>query len=95
MVEGHHRCHSTRSPPELIRKYSGAPRAAPTPTVAIGYTREYSAQTAAAALRARLRARTTVLRDGCAEEIPDVRAAALGHHAPAPFPHFAGGEILE
>jgi Mg2+-importing ATPase len=39
-------------------------------TVAIGYTREYSAQTAAAALRASLRARTTVLRDGCAEEIP-------------------------
>jgi Mg2+-importing ATPase len=39
-------------------------------TVAIGYVREYSAETAAAALRARLRARSTVLRDGRAEQVP-------------------------
>jgi Mg2+-importing ATPase len=32
-------------------------------TVGVGYSREYSAQTAAAALRARVRARTSVLRD--------------------------------
>jgi Mg2+-importing ATPase len=33
-------------------------------TVALGYSREYSAQTAAAALRSRLHARAVVLRDG-------------------------------
>jgi Mg2+-importing ATPase len=33
-------------------------------TVAVGYSREYSAQAAAAALRSRLHARTTVVRDG-------------------------------
>ncbi len=33
-------------------------------TVAIGYKREYSAQTAAAALRARVKTRSTVVRDG-------------------------------
>jgi Mg2+-importing ATPase len=38
-------------------------------TVAIGYSREYSAQAAAASLRGRLRARTTVLRDGHADQI--------------------------
>jgi P-type Mg2+ transporter len=39
-------------------------------TVAIGYSREFSAQSAAAALRARVRVRTTVLRDGCQESVP-------------------------
>ena len=39
-------------------------------TVVVGYSREYSAHAAAAALRARLRARTTALRDGRAEQIP-------------------------
>ena len=39
-------------------------------TVGFGYSREYSAQTAAARLRARLHARTTVLRDGRAESLP-------------------------
>lgn len=39
-------------------------------TVAVGYSREYSAQAAAASLGARLRTRSTVLRDGRAEQIP-------------------------
>lgn len=39
-------------------------------TVGIGYSREYSAQAAAGALRARLRARASVLRDGRAEPVP-------------------------
>jgi Mg2+-importing ATPase len=39
-------------------------------TVAIGYSREFSAQTALAALRARVRVRTTVLRDGHQESVP-------------------------
>ena len=39
-------------------------------TVAVGYSREYSAQAAAAALRARIHIRTRVLRDGQAESIP-------------------------
>jgi Mg2+-importing ATPase len=39
-------------------------------TVVIGYLKEYSAETAAAALRARLRTRTTVVRDGRDEQIP-------------------------
>jgi len=41
-----------------------------TATVAIGYFREYSAQSAAAALRARLRARATVMRDGQPRQVP-------------------------
>ena len=39
-------------------------------TVAIGYSREFTAQSAAAALRARVRVRTTVLRDGRQESVP-------------------------
>ena len=39
-------------------------------TVAVGYTREYSAQTAAAALRSRLSTRATTLRDGQPTQIP-------------------------
>ena len=39
-------------------------------TVAVGYSREYSAQAAAAMLRARLHVRSRVLRDGRAEQIP-------------------------
>jgi Mg2+-importing ATPase len=59
-------------------------------TVAIGYSREYSAQAAAAALGVRLRARSTVLRDGRAEQIPteeivpgDVVLLAAGSLVPA------------
>jgi Mg2+-importing ATPase len=40
-------------------------------TVGVGYSREYSAETAAAALRARLRSRCTVVRDGQAVEVPN------------------------
>jgi P-type Mg2+ transporter len=39
-------------------------------TAAIGYVREYSAETAAAALRARIRSDAQVLRDGAAQTIP-------------------------
>ncbi|HET7156725.1 MAG TPA: HAD-IC family P-type ATPase, partial [Hyphomicrobiaceae bacterium] len=39
-------------------------------TVGIGYSREFSAQSAVAALRARVRVRTTVLRDGRQESVP-------------------------
>jgi len=39
-------------------------------TVGIGYSREYSAQRAAAALRAQLHVRTTVLRDGVPGPVP-------------------------
>ena len=39
-------------------------------TVVVGYTREYSAHAAAEALRARLRARSTVIRDGRAALVP-------------------------
>jgi Mg2+-importing ATPase len=39
-------------------------------TVLIGYSREYSAQSAAAALRARLQAQCTVLRDGQPQQVP-------------------------
>lgn len=39
-------------------------------TVAVGYSREYSAQAATAALRARLVARTAVVRDGQVQQIP-------------------------
>ena len=39
-------------------------------TVGIGYAREYSAHAAASALRARLRVRTTVLRDGLTTTVP-------------------------
>ena len=39
-------------------------------TVAVGYFKEYSAQTALAALRARLLARSTVVRDGHSEQAP-------------------------
>ena len=39
-------------------------------TVAIGYVKEYGAEAAAAALRARLRTRTTVVRDGRDDQIP-------------------------
>jgi Mg2+-importing ATPase len=38
-------------------------------TVGVGYSREYDAQAAAAALRSRLRARTNVLRDGRSESV--------------------------
>jgi P-type Mg2+ transporter len=59
-------------------------------TVAVGYSREYSAQAAATALRARLCARTTVLRDRRAEQVPvedivpgDVVLLAAGSLVPA------------
>jgi Mg2+-importing ATPase len=39
-------------------------------TAGVGYSREYSAQTVAAALRARLHVRSTVLRDGQARHVP-------------------------
>jgi Mg2+-importing ATPase len=59
-------------------------------TVAVGYSREYSAQTAAAALRERVRTRTTVLRDGRAGEVAteevvpgDVVFLAAGSLVPA------------
>jgi Mg2+-importing ATPase len=59
-------------------------------TVAVGYSREYSAQAAAGALRARLRTRSTVLRDRHAVEIPiedivpgDVVLLAAGSLVPA------------
>jgi Mg2+-importing ATPase len=39
-------------------------------TVAVGYSREYGAQAAAATLRARLRSRSTLLRKGRAEQVP-------------------------
>jgi Mg2+-importing ATPase len=59
-------------------------------TVGVGYSREYSAQAAAAGLRARLRALSTVLRDGLAEQIPteeivpgDVVLLAAGSLVPA------------
>ena len=42
-------------------------------TVAIGYSREYSAHTAAAALRARLGTRVTTLRDG--HTVPEIGRA--------------------
>jgi Mg2+-importing ATPase len=65
-------------------------------TVMIGYTREYSAQTAAAALRSRLRVRTVALRDGHAVPVPihdvvpgDVVVLAAGSLVPA------DGVILE
>ncbi len=65
-------------------------------TVMIGYTREYSAQTAAAALRARLTVRTLALRDGRAVPVPiqeivpgDVVLLAAGSLVPA------DGVILE
>ncbi len=59
-------------------------------TVAVGYSREYSAQAAAAALRSRLRGRSTVLRDGLAGQLPtedivpgDVVLLAAGDLVPA------------
>jgi Mg2+-importing ATPase len=59
-------------------------------TAGIGYSREYSAQTAAAALRRRLEARTRVLRDGTAKPIRieaivpgDVVLLAAGSLVPA------------
>ena len=39
-------------------------------TVSIGYTREYQAETAAAALQARVRTQARVLRDGHAADVP-------------------------
>src|SRR6185503_20859087 len=39
-------------------------------TVGIGYTREYSAEAAAAALRARVRTHAKVVRDGAAQPAP-------------------------
>ena len=39
-------------------------------TVGIGYTREYQAETAAAALQARVRTQARVLRDGHAVDVP-------------------------
>ena len=65
-------------------------------TSAIGYSREYSAQTAAAALRARLRIHTAVLRDGREVQAPieeivpgDVVLLSAGSLVPA------DGVILE
>ena len=65
-------------------------------TVTIGYTREYAAQTAAAALRARLSVRTMALRDGKPTSVPvhdvvpgDVVLLAAGTLVPA------DGVILE
>lgn len=65
-------------------------------SVLIGYTREYRAQTAAAALRTRLSVRTTALRDGQAVSMPihnivpgDVVLLAAGSLVPA------DGVILE
>lgn len=59
-------------------------------TVGIGYSREYSAQRAAAALRARLHVRATVLRDGQPQPVPiedivpgDVVRLAAGSLVPA------------
>ena len=65
-------------------------------TVGIGYTREYQAETAAAALQARVRTRARVLRDGHAAEVPvdeivpgDVVLLSAGSLVPA------DGVILE
>ncbi len=65
-------------------------------TVGIGYTREYQAETAAAALQARLRTRARVLRAGHAAEVPmdeivpgDVVLLSAGSLVPA------DGVILE
>ncbi len=59
-------------------------------TVAIGFSREYGAQAAAAALRARVHVRTTVLRDGLPVQVPveqvvagDVVRLAAGSLVPA------------
>ena len=59
-------------------------------TVGVGYSREYSAQTAVAALRARVRAQATVLRDGHSTPVPaeevvpgDVVLLAAGSLVPA------------
>jgi P-type Mg2+ transporter len=59
-------------------------------TVGIGYRREYGAETAAAALRARVRTRATALRDGIPVEVPpeelvpgDVVLLAAGSLVPA------------
>jgi Mg2+-importing ATPase len=59
-------------------------------TAAIGYTREYNAQAATAALRVRLRTRSTTLRDGRTEQLPaeeivpgDVVLLAAGSLVPA------------
>jgi P-type Mg2+ transporter len=65
-------------------------------TVGIGYTREYQAETAAAALQARVRTRARVLRDGHAVDVPidevvpgDVVLLSAGSLVPA------DGVILE
>jgi len=65
-------------------------------TVGIGYTREYQAETAAAALQARVRTRAHVLRDGHAVDVPmdeivpgDVVLLSAGSLVPA------DGVILE
>jgi Mg2+-importing ATPase len=65
-------------------------------TVGIGYTREYQAETAAAALQARVRTRARVLRDGHAADVPmdeivpgDVVLLSAGSLVPA------DGVILE
>jgi Mg2+-importing ATPase len=59
-------------------------------TAAIGYSREYSAQAAAASLRARLRVQTNVLRDGQSIQVPledvvpgDVVRLGAGNLVPA------------
>lgn len=57
-------------------------------TVGIGYSREYSAQTAAAALRARLRAASSVLRDGQARQI------AKEHIVPGDVVLLAAGSLV-
>ncbi len=57
-------------------------------TVAIGAHREYGAEAAAAALRARVRTLTTVLRDGAATRIPieDSRSASAPSCSPPSSP---------
>src|SRR5262249_3664909 len=54
-------------------------------TVVIGYSREYSAEAAVAALRARVRAHTQVLRDGSVRAAPveEIVLAILSCYPPA------------
>jgi len=70
-------------------------------TVAIGAHREYGAETAAAALRARVRTLTTVLRDGAATRIPleevvpgDVVLLAAGSVVPADCAVFEATDLF-
>ena len=57
-------------------------------TVVIGYSREYSAEAAAAALRARVRTHTQVLRDG------SVRAAPVGEIVPGDIVLLSAGSLV-